>query len=422
MAVRAKHTGGLKRDARLRLIDNFQVQVLSGGSSLKVREGDRRASVGASGLAVLDAFRVPRTMDDAMAVLGPRLAGSQAWVEAAECISRLHRAGLLVDADDATRTVAEREEHERLAARPRRGFGGTGIHIHMLNDRRRTESLLAAVRAVVRAGDVVVDLGTGTGVLSIAAAQAGAARVYAIEESGISALAQANFRANGYGDRITLIAGRSTDVTLPERADVLTGELIGNDPLSEGVVQSVLDARKRMLKPTPRVVPRRLRVIALPITVPEAYLRRGTFHPTRLETWQSQYGMDFRALAANAPSIPSFFINPWRLSGRAIGTPVPVFDAELAKVATKDGLATLREGTFDATARAVLNGVLICFDAELGPGIRLSTHPDHVNRDSHWRHRVWVLPKPIMLEPGRRYRLTYSYRSPAHRDGVQVSP
>ena len=105
------------------------------------------------------------------------------------------------------------------------------MHIAMLNDRRRTASFLAAIRRVVRPGDVVVDVGTGTGVLAIAAAQAGAARVYAVEATGIGKLAEANFRANGLQDRITLVPGWSMQVTLPERADVLVSEVIGKTPL-----------------------------------------------------------------------------------------------------------------------------------------------------------------------------------------------
>jgi predicted RNA methylase len=68
--------------------------------------------------------------------------------------------------------------------------------------------------------------------LAIAAACA-SSHVYAIEASGIGKLAKAIFKANGLADRITLIEGWSTQVNLPEKADVLISEIIGNEPLGE---------------------------------------------------------------------------------------------------------------------------------------------------------------------------------------------
>jgi len=94
------------------------------------------------------------------------------------------------------------------------------FHASMLNDRRRTAGYLASIRDIVKPGDVVVDIGTGTGILAIAAVRAGARHVYAIEEARIARVARTLFEANGMTDHITLIRGRSTEVKLPQRADV----------------------------------------------------------------------------------------------------------------------------------------------------------------------------------------------------------
>ena len=397
----------LNGKTRLHRVDDLHVHLRSGGSRLEVRKGGRFASTGPGGLAVLDAFRKPQTVAGALDALKLRIADRHSWADAALDVMRLYRAGFLVDADQPA---------PALRSRPG-GWNAAKPHIAMLDDRRRVESYLAAVRAVVRPGSVVVDLGTGTGLLATAAAQAGASRVYAIEATGIGAAAEAVFRANGYGDRITLISAVSTDVELPERADVLVSELIGKDILNEDIVRYVADARRRLLKPGARLVPSRLRVLALPVAVPEERLRRVTFTPDALETWRSRYGIDFGALRKAAPSSFSFLVNPERLAGRVLGAPVLVFDADLA---SPDAYVRHVDGAFDATASGRINGVLICFDAEVGPGIRLSTHPDRVGRDNHWRHRVWMLPEPVMLESGRRYHLSYSDQSPGRPDGARM--
>ena len=77
----------------------------------------------------------------------------------------------------------------------------------MLDDDRRTEAYLAALTKAVRPEDVVLDIGTGTGVLAVAAARAGARHVYAVEATDIADVAERVFTANGVGDRVTLIRG-----------------------------------------------------------------------------------------------------------------------------------------------------------------------------------------------------------------------
>lgn len=398
----------LSKETRLRRVGDLHVHIHSAGA-LDVSKDGTTCRMGPTGLAVLDAFRKPCTVAAALDALKRRVADRGAWADASAGIARLYRAGLLVDADHAAAAPT-------VLSRPH-GWDAAAAHIAMLDDQHRTGSYLAAVRAVVRSGDVVVDLGAGTGVLSVAAAQAGASRVYAIEASGIGAAAAAVFRANGCEDRITLISGMSTEVALPERADVLISEVIGADVLSEGIVGLFADARRRLLKPAARLVPSRLKVFAVPVAVPARSIRRLIFTPETLETWRSRYGIDFSALGDAAPSSFSFLIDPMRLAGSVLGTPVVVFDADLATV---DAEVRHVDGAFEATTSACVNGVLTYFDAELGPGIRVSTHPDHVRQDNHWRHRVWMLPNPVMLEAGRRYGLSYSYQSPGRPDGARV--
>lgn len=103
-----------------------------------------------------------------------------------------------------------------------------------LIDEKRTLAYGKAISATVRPGDVVVDMGTGSGVLAMLAARAGAKTVYAVEidQSNIATLG-AVFRANGLEDRIVLIHGDVCKIDLPEKVDVIIGEMIATALIEE---------------------------------------------------------------------------------------------------------------------------------------------------------------------------------------------
>src|SRR5204863_7107587 len=100
-------------------------------------------------------------------------------------------------------------------------------HRQYLSDGTRVTALSAAIERVVKPGAVVVDLGAGTGILGLLACRAGARRVYSIEAGGMIELAREIARANGFEDRIVFVKGLSTQVDLPEKADVLIADQIG---------------------------------------------------------------------------------------------------------------------------------------------------------------------------------------------------
>src|SRR5689334_21760480 len=124
----------------------------------------------------------------------------------------------------------------------------------MLHDKVRVHALERADQETVTPGDIVIDLGCGTGLLSLFALWAGAKRVYAIESGDVAALGAKVFRANGVADAVQLIQARSDRVELPEKADVLLGYVA----FDEGMLQAFVDARNRFLRPGARIIPRRL--------------------------------------------------------------------------------------------------------------------------------------------------------------------
>src|SRR5882672_2715616 len=91
----------------------------------------------------------------------------------------------------------------------------------LIADTVRMGAFVAALKRTVRPGSVVVDIGTGTGICALIACALGARRVYAIEPNDAIEVAREIAAANGYTDRIEFHQAVSTDVTLPERGDVI---------------------------------------------------------------------------------------------------------------------------------------------------------------------------------------------------------
>ena len=145
-------------------------------------------------------------------------------------------------------------------------FDSVITHHHMLRDVIRVMAYKAAIDRNCR-DKSVVEIGCGTGVLSIFAARAGARSVVAIEEGEIANLAEKMFQANGCEGTIALRRANSLDVALEEPADLVIHEIIGVDPLGENVLRYIQDARSRLLRPGGRMLPYRLEVLCAGVEI-----------------------------------------------------------------------------------------------------------------------------------------------------------
>lgn len=144
----------------------------------------------------------------------------------------------------------------------------------MIADEGRSGPHLRSIADTVRPGDVVVELGTGYGHMAVAACKAGARHVYAIEPDGDAvAMAAEIVAANGCADRVTLIPEHSTRAQVAERGDVLIEDLRGVMPFFGDRVQSLVDARTRLLKPGARPIAVRDRFWAAPCEMPVEFAR-----------------------------------------------------------------------------------------------------------------------------------------------------
>ena len=388
----------------LRVSPDALLQVgLDGNVTAQLR--DVRIPCGPEGLDLLGLFVTPTSYGDALNQLQSRVVSADAWIRLSATIIELASSGLL--------EIVDRTPGASGAQGP--DWSPPSPHIAMLNDVSRTAAFGAAIRDAVGPEDVVVDIGTGTGVLAAMAAKAGARHVYAIEASGAAEYAEALFKANALGPHITLLRGWSSRIDLPEHATVLITETLGSDPLDEHLLDIVLDARKRFLRPGGRVIPSRVRLYAAAFEAPAEVIRKRRFVAKDLRRWSELYDIDFTSLEQVASvgflKTPVGTLQDWRQCG------------DLVLLADLD-LEHLERSVIDVSARiafredVIVNAAGVFFDAVVGDHA-LTTRPDAAPDDNHWFAPIWLLPAAIPCRPGQevvvRYRTGGAIRRPEDR-------
>lgn len=134
-------------------------------------------------------------------------------------------------------------------------------HFAMIRDQARNDAFDTALRRAVRSDNKVLEIGTGTGILAMMAARAGAAQVVTCEvDPAIAEVAREIIARNGYAARVHVIAKHSTaldrDADLDGPADILVSEVFDNSLLGEDVLNVTRHAVQHLLKPGGKVIPR----------------------------------------------------------------------------------------------------------------------------------------------------------------------
>lgn len=127
----------------------------------------------------------------------------------------------------------------------------------MINDEARMSAYAGALREAVTKDSVVLDLGSGTGIFSFLACKFGAKKVYSVEPNPLVHLSKQFAALNDCADKIEYIEKLSSEIDLEEKADVLVCDLHGTLPIFEESLVSIIDARKRLLKPGAILIPKR---------------------------------------------------------------------------------------------------------------------------------------------------------------------
>jgi ubiquinone/menaquinone biosynthesis C-methylase UbiE len=133
-------------------------------------------------------------------------------------------------------------------------------HLGYVADATRLELYKTAISKTVCPGDTVADLGCGTGILGLLCLHAGADRIYAVDNSAMIDVARETFTRAQHGDRTVCIHGKSSQIELPERVDVVICDHVGYFGFDYRVVEFLSDAKQRFLKPGGTLIPSRIQL------------------------------------------------------------------------------------------------------------------------------------------------------------------
>ncbi|KAI8981111.1 S-adenosyl-L-methionine-dependent methyltransferase [Pilobolus umbonatus] len=167
-----------------------------------------------------------------------------------------------------------------------------GIHEEMLKDEVRTLSYRASIynNKHLFKDKVVLDVGCGTGILSMFAAKSGAKHVYGIDMSNIIHQARTIVKDNGFEDKITLIQGKMEEVVLPvKQVDIIISEWMGYFLLYESMLDTVLVARDKYLAPGGLIFPDKAIMYI-------AAIEDGDYKEEKIGYWDNVYGFDYSSI------------------------------------------------------------------------------------------------------------------------------
>lgn len=266
-------------------------------------------------------------------------------------------------------------------------------HIPMLNDVRRNDAFEAAiVAALAQTGPDarVLDIGTGSGLLSMMAARAGARSVTACEMVPIIAdMARQIIADNGYSDSITVHTAPSTELKvgehLDERADILVSEILSSDLLTEHVIDTFEDAHARLLKPDAIVIPRAASAIGCLV---ESQVLADYVFVDQVSGFDiSRFG----ALAS--PKLP---IHGTMTDWKRLSDDVELVHIDLTRTQHQSDLHLLQIAVLED---GIATGIVQWMHVDLAEGISFDNHPDGYT-DGGWLQVLHNFPEPVAVRAG----------------------
>lgn len=248
---------------------------------------------------------------------------------------------------------------------------------------------------------VVLDVGTGTGILAFFALQAGARKVYAVEASQSIEVAKMLSDANGFADRLVFIRGKIEEITIPEQVDIIISEPIGFLLVHERMLESYAIARERFLKPGGLMMPTTGSIVICPLTDDAVYREQLA----KVSFWQNSNFLGVDLSGALERAYEEYFSQP------IVGfIPLTSLLSSQRTVHTVDFSSVTPEElqkfevlfSFRIEQTAIMHGFACWFDiAFVGSSatIILSTAPERPG--THWYQCRLLLRSPLAVNRGQ---------------------
>lgn len=275
-------------------------------------------------------------------------------------------------------------------------------HFSMMNHGARNLAYADAIARNVKPGQVVLDIGTGSGLLAMLAAKAGAKHVFTCEMNpAVAAIAKDIIAANGFAGRITVVPKSSFEISvgadLPAHADLLVTETFASNVIDENILGIVADARARLLTPAALVIPTRAVVCGALVASPILEKRVRTEHVC---------GFDLSAMNAFSPlNLP---VSPLPSDVKWLSEPTDLISFNLA--GGQEPLVGAVHAQIEVTAEGRCVGVLHWIRLDLDDDMAFENFPEG-ERDppAHWLPGVFTFPQPVAVNPSQSVKLDMAY-------------
>ncbi len=268
------------------------------------------------------------------------------------------------------------------------------VHADMVYDERRVNAYKRAIDSTVKKGDIVVDVGSGTGLLSFLCLQAGAKRVHAIERSPVIKWAKLLAEKNGFSDRIVFHNDDARNVEIGEKADVVVSELIGHLAFEEGMAETIADTKARLLKKGGALIPQK-------VTLHAAIVNEKEIYDSYINGWKNVCEIDYSVMREKAVQ-------------QAYVTDISERDllSRSMKIITVDFSQTNLDGyintsTFTALRNGFVNGIALWFDAQLSSSVKLSSSPW---TKTHWKQCFVPFDKAIEVTMDDKLSISFELK------------
>ena len=275
------------------------------------------------------------------------------------------------------------------------------VHEDMLGDSVRTMTYKRAILQNYSKiyGKVVLDVGAGTGILSMFCVLAGAKKVYAVEASDMAYQMENVIACNRMENRIEVIHGQLENIELPEMVDVIVSEWMGYCLLYECMLTSVLQARDKWLKPNGIILPNRAELYV------SLFSDSSDEYNKQVEFWKnlkSTYKVDLSSMGAYATKCftSSAHVRDV-LPNEVYAHAARLINIDLMSCKSFDCCTFNCEFALQCFGRTKLAGVALWFNVYFEGNIILSTSP--YNESTHWLQTVLLFDSPEDAEQGTNY-------------------